>query len=107
MKLGQSTLLGGEYSELVSSYRMHGNHVPFVQKFSLFSVEFCLSFRTLLYQFSDFISHTKFVIQQWDISILLYPCQQDEVSAVAVSQQIFFIQFLDLWSNPIFGSSHG
>ena len=29
------------------------------QKFFLFSGEFCLSFRTLLYQFSNFISHIK------------------------------------------------
>ena len=36
------------------------------QKFCLFSEEFCLSFRTLLYQFSDSISYIKCVFQQWN-----------------------------------------
>ncbi len=37
------------------------------QKFCLFWVEFCLSFRTLLYQFSNFINHIKCGFQQWNI----------------------------------------
>ena len=40
------------------------------QKFCLFSVEFCLSFKTLLYKFSDFTSHIKSVFQQWNIFIV-------------------------------------
>ena len=57
MQLRQSTMLGRGFSELLSPYRTHGNHVS--QKFCLFSMKYFLSFRTLLYQFSDFISDIK------------------------------------------------
>ena len=40
------------------------------QKFCLFSVEFCLSFRTLHYQFSAIISCIKCVTQQWIFSFV-------------------------------------
>ena len=76
------------------------------QKFRLFSVEFRLSFRTLLYQFSDFISHFKSVFQWWNIFYCI-PDGKIKCVAVAVRQQTFFNRFLDLSSNPIFSSCHG
>ena len=56
MQLGQSTLFGREFSELVSPYRIHGNHVPFVLESLLVFCRILLSFKTLLYQSSYFIA---------------------------------------------------
>ena len=69
------------------------------KKFCLFSEEFCLSFRTLLYQFSDFIRHIKCVFQKWNINCI--PDSKIKRVAVAGCQQTF-----DLCNNPIFCSSH-
>ena len=76
------------------------------QKFCLFSVEFFLSLRTLLYQFSDFISHIKCVFQQWNIFYCI-PDRKIMWVAVAVASASIFHSVSDLCSNAIFGSSHG
>ena len=67
-----SPLVGREFSELVSPYHIHGNHGPFDPNILLvcFLCEFCLSFRTLLYQLSAFISHIKCVFQQTNFFIV-------------------------------------
>ena len=75
------------------------------QKFCLFSVEFCFLLG-LFFITCDFISHIKCIFQQWNIFYCI-PDSKIKWVAVALCQQTFFIQFLDLCSNPIFGSSHG
>ena len=85
-----------------------------VSQICLFSAEFCLSFRTLLYQSNDFISHIKCVFQQWNI-FLFYPLHQDSVSSSSSASGIFhsvsgFVQqpsfWFQSWSNIQHISDH-
>ena len=85
------------WAENFQSWWVHIVHMEIMfylsQKFCLFSVEFWLSFRTLLYQFSDFISHNKCLFQQLNIFYCI-PDSKIKCVAVAEYQQTFSFGFL-------------